>query len=415
MPLGTWGTVFVTRDGSGWRAQARYRDFDGVVRPVERRGKTETGARNRLLEALRDRQGPTHGGDDLTGLTRFKDAAAHWIAEVRERVELGELSPNTLQLYEGQLPLHVLPTLGELRLQEITAGRLDALFGTLRSKLGASGVRTTRSIVSGVLGYAVRYHAIKVNPTRDARRIRGGPRRAPRALTAEERRRWDAQLRSDKKAAERDLPDLCEWLLATGVRIGEALAVTWDEVFIPPIPSPDALLPDWDAWDTYPLPYAVVNIDWKILRVTGEGLQRVPVVKSTDSHRTLVIPRFAVQMLWRRNPQNDATGPVFPDSRGGWRDPSNASRALREARGSSGFRWVTFHSFRKTCATILDDAGLTARVVADQLGHSKPSMTQDVYMGRHSVHPSAAAALDAAHRQQQAAGPAGDDVSVGIP
>jgi hypothetical protein len=251
MPLGTWGTVFVTRDGSGWRAQARYRDVDGVVRPVERRGKTETGARNRLLEALRDRQGPAQAGDDLTGLSRFNDAAAHWMVEVRERVELGELSPNTLRLYEGQLPLHVLPALGELRLQEITAGRLDGFFGTLRARLGASGVRTTRSIVSGVLGYAVRHHAIKVNPTRDARRIRGGPRRAPRALTAEERQRWDAQLRSDKKAVERDLPDLCEWLLATGVRIGEALAVTWDEVFIPPLPSPEAALPGWDAWEAY--------------------------------------------------------------------------------------------------------------------------------------------------------------------
>lgn len=30
----------------------------------------------------------------------------------------------------------------------------------------------------------------------------------------------------------------------------------------------------------------------------------------------------------------------------------------------------------------LDAAGLSAREIADQLGHSKPSLTQDVYMGR---------------------------------
>jgi integrase len=33
---------------------------------------------------------------------------------------------------------------------------------------------------------------------------------------------------------------------------------------------------------------------------------------------------------------------------------------------------------RKTAATLLDDAGLSARQIADHLGHSKPSVTQDV-------------------------------------
>jgi len=66
---------------------------------------------------------------------------------------------------------------------------------------------------------------------------------------------------------------------------------------------------------------------------------------------------------------------------------------LREARGTDGFAWVTSHVFRKTAATILDEAGLTARVIADQLGHSKPSMTQDVYLGRKVVNPATAAAV----------------------
>lgn len=34
----------------------------------------------------------------------------------------------------------------------------------------------------------------------------------------------------------------------------------------------------------------------------------------------------------------------------------------------------------KTAATILDEAALSARLVADQLGHARPSMTQDVYL-----------------------------------
>lgn len=62
-------------------------------------------------------------------------------------------------------------------------------------------------------------------------------------------------------------------------------------------------------------------------------------------------------MLRRRNPDGAARGPVFPDTLGGWRDPSNTIRALRPPRGSEGFAWVTSHVFRKTCATILDTAG----------------------------------------------------------
>jgi integrase len=57
---------------------------------------------------------------------------------------------------------------------------------------------------------------------------------------------------------------------------------------------------------------------------------------------------------------------------------------------------VTPHVFRKTCATILDEAGLTARMIADQLGHSRPSMTQDVYMGRKAPNPMVVRALDEA-------------------
>ncbi|MFG1814457.1 helix-turn-helix domain-containing protein [Kribbella sp. NPDC049174] len=63
---------------------------------------------------------------------------------------------------------------------------------------------------------------------------------------------------------------------------------------------------------------------------------------------------------------------------------------------SDQFAWVTSHIFRKTTATMLDEAGQTPRQVADQLGQSRPSMTQDVYFGRRARNPEAASALDRA-------------------
>lgn len=63
-------------------------------------------------------------------------------------------------------------------------------------------------------------------------------------------------------------------------------------------------------------------------------------------------------------------------------------------RAGTKFEWVVPHVYRKTVATMLDQGGLSARMIADQLGHSRISMTQDVYMGRRVVDGSVASALE---------------------
>jgi len=99
-----------------------------------------------------------------------------------------------------------------------------------------------------------------------------------------------------------------------------------------------------------------------------------------------------LQQRWARGVKLE--DPVFSDSLGGLRDPKNTRRDVRAALDRAGFDWATSHSFRKTTATMLDEAGLSARVIADQLGHARPSMTQDVYMGRKVVDARVAEALE---------------------
>ena len=53
-----------------------------------------------------------------------------------------------------------------------------------------------------------------------------------------------------------------------------------------------------------------------------------------------------------------------------------------QVREGSDFDWVKTHTYRKTVATLLDESGASARMIADQMGHSRVSMTQDVYLGR---------------------------------
>jgi integrase len=116
-------------------------------------------------------------------------------------------------------------------------------------------------------------------------------------------------------------------MLATGARIGEALAVVWAEV-------------DLDA--------GTVQITSTLVRIKGEGLLRKE-TKSRAGERTLPLPTSAVAVLRRRF----ITGarldqPVFPRPSGGFRDPSNVRRDLREARGEETLAWIISHAFRKT-------------------------------------------------------------------
>ena len=52
------------------------------------------------------------------------------------------------------------------------------------------------------------------------------------------------------------------------------------------------------------------------------------------------------------------------------------------------------HTYRKTVATLLDGSGASARMIADQLGHSRVSMTKDVYLGRRAANAGNVAALE---------------------
>jgi integrase len=74
-----------------------------------------------------------------------------------------------------------------------------------------------------------------------------------------------------------------------------------------------------------------------------------------------------------RDPESQ--GAVFPDSVGGHRDSNNVERDHRRVRRGTPFKWVVPHTYRKTVATMLDRQGLSARTIADQLGHARISMT----------------------------------------
>lgn len=374
--MGEWGEVSVLKANgpSPYKARARLRGYDGRIRLVEKRGRTPRAARKALLAELEERTRRASEGQ-LSPTCTFEEAAALWLTRIERLAVMGQRSPGTVETYRRQLEGNVLPHIGGLRLRELTTPRLDRIVLDLHQNVGAATARTCRSIISGTLSLAVRQGAIQTNPTRELERLESQPRREPRALTTDEQARWFLGLTRDGIAVRQDLVDFSAFLLATGLRIGEALAVLWKEV---------------------DLESGVLTVSSTLIRVTGQGLIRKS-TKSKAGQRVLLLPSWCVVMLKRRAEVGIAPNePVFSTVDGRFRDPRNVTRNLANARERLGFCWVTAHSWRKTMATVLDSSGASARMIADQLGHSRVSMSLDFYLGRKSVDPRVLAALEAA-------------------
>lgn len=371
--LGTSGSVRSYRTPAGWRARTAYRDYDGITREIQRHAPTKAKAERALAEAVRDRTRHDNAAEIRPDM-RVAALAEAWFRDVSS----GDRSPSTLVQYRYRLNRQIIPALGELRIRELTPGTIDRHLTAVTAQHGSAAARTVRSVLSGMAGLAARNDAIDRNPVRDAGRIKNGRKKAPTALNEAEARQLLAVLTYDDRAISRDLVDLVAFMLATGARIGEACALRWAEV-------------DFDR--------QLVSITGTVVRIPGRGLV-ISATKTTTSNRVLRLPGWIVELLHTRRghatkknePADDM--PVFPAPLGGLRDRSNTQAHLREAFDRAGFGSITSHALRKTTATLLDTAGLSAREIADQLGHAKPSMTTDVYLGRQVASTRAADVLE---------------------
>jgi integrase len=361
LPLGTYGKIKTWQEGQAWLARAQFRDFDGVVRPVKRSGKTKAAAVRELKAAIAQRQRPVKQAE-ITPHTTMEKLARLWLAEIEAAVEAGTKSPGTLDAYRSIYHRHVKPALGGLRVQEVDTPVVDRLLEATKKKT-LSGARTAKIVISGMMRLAARHGAVTVNPVREVGRIESTPRPAPKSLTGQQRQQWLDAVAASETAQAWDLPDLSLMMLATGCRIGECLAIGWDEV-------------DLDQ--------ASVDVCWRLIRRKGVGLLRLPSTKTGESGERLIpLPSWAITMLKRRRLAiAPGVQPVFPDSLGGWRDPSNVLRVWRKVRDDAGIEGLVSHTLRKTVASFLDDAAVPTRKISDQLGHSRVSMTQDHYLGR---------------------------------
>jgi len=373
LPVGTHGEIRCYRLPNGkHRAITNYRDYDGVLRPVERVGTSETNAKNNLRAALRDRARAV-AGEEVTDRTKISAVAAMWLRELDESSK----ALRTKRTYRESWERDLVEAVGELTVRELTVATAERVLRAIRDRAGVGSAKHAKVVLTAIMGMAVRYDAVDSNPLREVGALGASrkSRKAPKKLTEIT---WDEYLRlrgflAASVVGERfDLVDLVDVLAATGARIGELLALDWTRV-------------DTTA--------RTLKLEGTVIREAGVGLFVQRHTKLSAGMRTIKVPGWAAEVFAKRRPQTPAEW-VFPSSTGSLRDPDNTRKGLRRALSGSEWEGLHPHAVRHLVATRLDEAGLSAREIADYLGHAQVSMTQDVYMNRRTVGLAAAEALE---------------------
>lgn len=358
LDLGTYGSISVTRTATGYVAKARFRDFDGRTRLVERSApKSRAAAERALKRALADRAAPAEG--DLSGESRVKSLAAAWWDDFAEK----DRAPATVRRYREVLDSYLLPALGDLRLREARVGLLDRTLAAIAEKHGAATAKLCQTVLRQMFALAARREALDRNPMRDVAPVQVAGK-AVTALSVE-------QVQDLRSRLEGDMLDALDVLLATGARLGELLALRWDDVELEAEP-------------------ARVSITGTVVR-GPDGLVRQDRPKSQGSMHRLVLPAFGAEALHRRERWSPY---VFPSSRGGLWEQTNFRKAWRAAMQSAGYPEVNPHMIRATVGTLLARAAGVSAASA-QLGHSSETITVKHYIERLQDAPDMSAALSA--------------------
>ncbi|MEG1197147.1 MAG: tyrosine-type recombinase/integrase [Raoultibacter sp.] len=156
----------------------------------------------------------------------------------------------------------------------------------------------------------------------------------------------------------------CRLALSTGMRRGEILGLTWDNV----------------------------DLDKAKLRViqqyTAESVVRAPKTKS--GIRTISLDEAITQGLrvWRARQEkllaqaHIAVTPALPvvsNSIGAFAHPSDFNKWWATFRNENNFPGLRFHDLRHTQATLLIGNGVDIKTVQNRLGHSRAATTLDTY------------------------------------
>lgn len=307
---------------------------------------TQQEAERRAAELIREVVGkaaPAQTGTEIT----VAEAADLFLYE-----RAGDLSPRGHQHYEYLFGNFVIPRFGSRTMNSIRSSEIQAMLDELGKGYTYQTVVHIRGAMSALWKHSMRYDRADsdpVSPTRSS-----GRRPAPqRPLTPEECRRLLKELPPLVR-------ELAEFLLLTGLRIGEALGLQRQDVNLTGRTA-------YIAGHVVPSGCLIVRRSW--------GMGRYGPPKTPKSVRVVPLTQHAEKIIRARlekaGPSPDA--PLFTTPSGAIIDAHNtARRVLKPAGERADVGWVHWHTFRHTAASLAElDAIERQRI----LGHTVMATT----------------------------------------
>jgi integrase len=311
---------------------------------------------------------------ELRDLSRvsFGDYAREWIVNYQGRTSNG-FRGSTRRAYTQMLEARIIPYFDgrvRLRLAEIEPRDVKAFVRWMNGQedprrpgrlLGKSWIRQHIAVLRALLGDAMEEGVIRHNPAAGVRVTvpEGDGTARPRAIekramTIDELRRVVAEIPPRWQL-------LFEFMAHTGLRIGEVSELRWGR---------DVILTG--------RPY--VKLRWQFAD------NRVCEPKTRYGKRDIPLSPGLVRKLTAIQPPDDGQL-VFLSTRGTRLDRHNLqAKVLAPAARRAGVPWVTLHTFRHTCASLLfapvehGHGGKNAKQVQEWLGHHSPAYTLKEYV-----------------------------------
>lgn len=290
-----------------------------------------------------------------------------WLEQYRNTVKESTLN-KTIQLF-GK---HILPEFGSMKLDRISVSfcqkKVNEWFG-IHTKY-----TVIKNYASSVLKFAIRMDLMKSNPmdkiTLPRRMAEVGKDESLKYFDKPELQRF---FECSKVEAERTnnllWHTLFRLLAFSGMRKGEALALTWN---------------DLDFMNE------IVTINKTLTR----GLENRLIIqtpKTASGKRSVALDPITLTMLntWRKRQATDflklgfntMSGEqlIFPNTKNEFMCPTKPDKVLDKIIQRNNLKRITIHGFRHSHCSILFEAGASIKEVQDRLGHSDIKMTMNIY------------------------------------
>jgi integrase len=371
------GSIYPDNDRGGWIAAVTV-GYDEKGRPKrsKRRCKTEDEARLKLTDLhIEARTGHVPSPERLT----LGDWLDRWQA-TRPK----QLAASTKAYYRGVIEKHIKPVLGKRPLNQLTASEIEALYARMIVKKLQRYAGAAHATLRKAFNDALRMGVIASSPMVRVQ-APAPPKRVEQFLEKKQILAFLTQLEKE--------PDEVRALgtlgICTGMRFGELLGVSWDDVDFEDRTLSVRLQLQRERKETKPKP---AEGDETLPREKRKANlpARVP-LKNTKSVRVLALSDEVVAALkgeQARQAISDFANPMRlvllnPDGRP-W-DQKDASRKLKAVCKRAGVPEYGAHKlFRHSFITLLLKEGGTLHDTSRIAGHTDPRLTGALY-GHHSV------------------------------